>query len=203
MECRGRQRAERQLLLFARGWAAHDRARQGGRDRVGPRQLRLDRKPGHHPLRRGEGGRDVHDADPCRGVGGAQHPRECGGAGPHRDERRRASALGLAGGSRTDRPDGPAPPVGSARRGGRRRGLPRLSARLFHHRRSPDDRRRRTPRARHLRLRLRAAKSCQLAAFSSQTSPAPCGAGAGQPSRPTPLRPRAKQEAGSDRGADS
>ena len=65
LECRHRHRAERKLLLLARGRPPHDRAGRRRIDRLDPGQLRVVGQRRDHSLGVGESRRDGDDADAC------------------------------------------------------------------------------------------------------------------------------------------
>ena len=85
----------------------------GGVDRVGARQLRVDRERRHRPFRRRQGWCHVDDADARRRMGAPSHPGER--RRPWADRVRRGSppALELARSRRAHYPDGAAGPLGS------------------------------------------------------------------------------------------
>ena len=142
MERGRRHRAERHVLLLARRRPADDPSGTGRLDRLDPGELRVDGQRRHRPLRRGEGGRDVADADARRRMGAPPDPRQRGCARADRIAGRRETALGFARGCRTHHRSRAAEAVGQARGGGRRGRVPRLRARRLHHRRGAHRRRR-------------------------------------------------------------
>ena len=105
----------------------HDRARQGRRDRLDPRQLRLDRQRRHHPLGRGEGGRDVDDAD-ARGRMGARTGSASTPSRPGRSNRRAPRSSSGTRRQAVERITSMVPLKrwGTARRSRRRRRVPRV-----------------------------------------------------------------------------
>ena len=143
-----------------------DRAGRGRRDPERPRELRLDGRAGHRPLRRGEGGPARDDAHARRRVGPARHPGQLHHPGADRHGGRRRRALADAGGARPRSP--------------RRVPLGRFATveevawwttalcspyAVVHHRREPRDRRRPLARAGGLHARAPASRDRSTGRF--------------------------------------